>query len=479
MYPPYNPKSKRKRKRNWLQPKSYLIVVLLLSLIVLVLRFLSATGSTDSPKPIIPAKATTNEHKTSEYQEKSESKPLHKHNQHSPAVGTHEGGTGSHGGKQAHKHMTHFEKLPHAPWAITYSPLQGSGSCKTFQDIIMDIQKIKQMGVKAVRLYSTDCGVLEAIEPTTDTSRRTFRAMKIDMTQKLDVVVGLFPYLEEEEEQEENQEGDSEGSQPVQPQNVSKWFSSLEDQMADIVKWDRWDRVSLLSVGSGGVFDESYSRGELVAMIRHVKRMLKSVYGHPEVNITTAEPVQSYVSTIKFNSPSIETYHQYLETVAHGDVVSDANDYDDLCSVVDVIGLTVQPFFNSAIAPESAGSLVQRDLKFAQYLCSDKFIGSVRDSAEDESFAINNHARSTSAVASSSSQPIVILEAGWPSQGLENGEAAPGIEEQQAAISSILTARNPRSGEHVDIALYTFEDELWREPGVLSVETHFGVSQLF
>lgn len=355
-------------------------------------------------------------------------------------------------------------RLHSRPHAITYTPLSNAGTCKPLADIITDLNRIYAAHVPAVRLYSTDCNVLEAVIPTTNAARQTFRALNIDFTRtnsKLKLTVGLFPYI------------DSDNNEPSTLANASRWFKSLEAQLADLRTWNQWHTIELLSVGSGGLFDESYTAAELVAMLRHVR----AIYGHPEIPITTAEPVQSYVSHNKFNAASVENYYQSRTA---GSKHSNSMD-DDLCAAVDVIGITVHPYFNSAVRASEAGKLVQRDIKFVDYLCSDNFIGAGRHG--QFSTANDVDGKRLSSASPSGLKPntkrIMVLEAGWPNAGADNGVAQPGVAAQQMALDSILEhARLPDTGAPVDVTLYTFENEYWREPGELKVETNFGISHL-
>ncbi|KAF5098683.1 hypothetical protein D0Z00_001936 [Geotrichum galactomycetum] len=344
-------------------------------------------------------------------------------------------------------------RLHSRPHAITYTPLTDAGACKPLTDIVADLNRIYSAGIPALRLYSTDCQVLEAVIPTTHVARQTFRALGIDAATtngKLKLTVGLFPYIDDDE---------SISSSSSRP-NASRWFKSLDAQLEDLQTWNQWSAIELLSIGSGGLFDESYSAIELVAMLRHVR----AVYGHPEIPLTTAEPVQSYVSRAKYNAPSIEAYR-------HSIAAEDSHDFDDdLCAAVDVIGITVHPYFNSAVSAADAGKLVQRDIKFVDYLCSESFIGAGRNGGKmpESNMALKPNTKR-----------ISVLEAGWPSAGADNGVAQPGAAEQLTALTSILDyARVPDTGAPVDVTLYTFENEQWREPGALKVETNFGVAHL-
>ncbi|KAF5110402.1 hypothetical protein DV454_004839 [Geotrichum candidum] len=347
-------------------------------------------------------------------------------------------------------------RLRSRPHAITYTPLTDAGVCKPLTDIVADLNRIYAAGVPALRLYSTDCQVLEAVIPTTKSARHTFRALGIDAAatnSKLKLTVGLFPYIDDE----------TTGARSARP-DASRWFKSLDAQLEDLQAWNQWSAIELLSIGSGGLFDESYSAIELVAMLRHVR----AVYGHPEIPLTTAEPVQSYVSRTKYNAPSVEAYRRSTAG-------EDSHDFDDdLCAAVDVIGITVHPYFNSAVSAADAGKVVQRDIKFVDYLCSESFIGAGRTDGK-----IAPASAATSGTLKPNTKRISVLEAGWPSAGADNGVAKPGDAEQLTALTGIIDyARVPETGAPVDVALYTFENERWREPGVLKVETNFGVAHL-
>ena len=132
---------------------------------------------------------------------------------------------------------------------------------------------------------------------------------------------------------------------------------------------------------------------------------------------------------------------------------------------VDVIGLVVEPYFNSAAEAEHAGQTLLRDVKHAHQLCSDEFIGSAHTDVTPSE--------------NTSKRPVVVLEAGWPNTGTDNGHALANENEQRIAIEEMITARLANTGARVPVSLYSFENELWREPGDLEVETAFGVQKLY
>jgi exo-beta-1,3-glucanase (GH17 family) len=170
--------------------------------------------------------------------------------------------------------------------------------------------------------------------------------------EELEIILGLHPYpAMDNEEQEEA--------------NLSHYIKSINLQLAEISMWNRWDRIAMLVVGSQGVHHERYSRSELVRMIRYVRLHLESEQGFRGL-ITTVEPVQSWASPTKYNAASIAEYKEFQQRTAPwqkpiegiDDHNSEDDDFDisniednDLCAVVDLVSLTIQPYFNSGLYP--------------------------------------------------------------------------------------------------------------------------------
>ncbi|ANB15570.1 Scw11p [Sugiyamaella lignohabitans] len=332
------------------------------------------------------------------------------------------------------------------PWAVSYSPYTSDGSCKRSQDITKDLNSIADIGTKAVRLFSSDCEVLESLSNV----------------RQLRVILGIHPHSEK-------------GS-------ISELTESLDEQMDEITRCKCWSNIDMLVVGSQGVFAELYTRADLVKMLRYVRSKVSGIDAFQGL-LSTAEPVESYISSTKYNAVSVSEYKKFQRILSR-DVIPD-DDFDlfvednDLCSVVDVIGLVVQPYFNSAIDASEAGSLVSRDVRFAKHLCSDKFIGSAHTRPSNPDSV--NHPFSELADNQSTTHipPVAVLEAGWPSSGEPNGQAIASPEHQKIAFEELLTARDLETNERIPVSLYTFQDELWRDPGPLSVETSFGISNQY
>lgn len=323
------------------------------------------------------------------------------------------------------------------PWAITYSPYAESGACKAPKTIAADLSDMAGLGVQAVRLFSVDCGVLSALQ-------------KVPL---LDAIVGIHP----------NRDPSAASSD-----GLAGFRDSLDEQLTELARWNRWHRVPVLVVGSQGVYSGAYSQAELVHMIKYVRSWLETQPGFRAL-ITTAEPVESWASSNKFNAASKNEYRSYRANADSGVEYVDVED-NDLCHAVDAVGLVAQPFFNSLVEPQDVATLVQRDVQFAGFLCSDDFIARAHsDSAFDEAQLGSN----------SAPKQILVLEAGWPSAGDTNGHAVPSVENQREAVDELISMVDLATSERLPVAIYSFENEPWRDPGLFDVEVSFGVKHLY
>ncbi|CAN6645929.1 hypothetical protein TRVA0_021S01398 [Trichomonascus vanleenenianus] len=317
------------------------------------------------------------------------------------------------------------------PWGTSYSPYTSAGGCKAIKEIERDLRVIASTGIKTVRLFSGDCGVMEA-------------------RSDLQAIVGIHPYVTD--------------ASTVGEKRYAQLLESVDNQLADLEP--HLERAQMVVVGSQGVFEEEYTQADLVRLIKHARRHL-STHGSFTGLITTSEPLTSWVSATKYNANDIDEYRRFREEkLVSSDLMIDSGvktaEFDDLCAVVDVIGLVVQPFFDSRVLADQAGQVVSRDVKFANYVCSDEFIGRAH---------FNRHSDDESP--GEDSKPVVVLEAGWPHDGEDNGNAVATPEAQQEAIESILDARFGEKA--IPAVIYSFFDEQWRNPGRLGVETSFGL----
>lgn len=112
-----------------------------------------------------------------------------------------------------------------------------------------------------------------------------------------------------------------------------------------------------------------------------------------------------------------------------------------LCSVLDVVAANIHPFFNDGVDASHAGSFVASQLKDLEKVCP--------------------------------GLDAYNLETGWPHAGDANGKAVPGTSEQETAIKAIIESAGGKS------ALFSFVDDLWKQPGDHGVEQSWGCSKLF
>ncbi|KAF2459753.1 glycoside hydrolase superfamily [Lineolata rhizophorae] len=112
-----------------------------------------------------------------------------------------------------------------------------------------------------------------------------------------------------------------------------------------------------------------------------------------------------------------------------------------LCDVIDVVAANIQSFFNPSVSASSAGEFVASQLELVGECCP--------------------------------GLDAYNLETGWPSRGSSNGDARPGHEEQAEAIGGILEA----VGDHS--VIFSYGDDLWKEPGEFGVEQSWGCGDIF
>ncbi|KAF7937721.1 uncharacterized protein EAE97_007517 [Botrytis byssoidea] len=256
-------------------------------------------------------------------------------------------------------------------WAMTYSPYQDSGSCKTAAEVSVDVALIASKGFTAIRIYSTDCSGLENVG----------NAAKLA---GIKMIVGIF---------------------------ISETgCSGAADQVTELIAWGQWSLVELIVVGNEAVFGGHTTASELAAFISSSRSSFASA-GYTG-QITTTEPLNIWQENTSV-----------------------------LCSAVDITGANLHPFFNAEVTAENAGKFALSQLELADAICPGLT-------------AIN-------------------LECGWPSAGTCNGAACPGVEEQKTAVSSIIESCGGRA------AIFSYTNDLWKQPGGFGCEQSWGSIHLF
>lgn len=135
-------------------------------------------------------------------------------------------------------------------WAITYSPYQDSGACKSASEVLVDIALIASKGFSTVRVYSTDCSGLQNIGAACE-------------TYGLKIILGIF---------------------------ISETgISGASQQVTEIIAWGQWSLVELVVIGNECVFSGYASAGELASFISSCKSSFSGAgYSGP---CTTTEPL--------------------------------------------------------------------------------------------------------------------------------------------------------------------------------------------
>lgn len=264
-------------------------------------------------------------------------------------------------------------------WAMTYTPYGSDGSCRDAAGVLSDLKDIKSKGFTTIRLYATDCDGLKTVG---DAAEET----------GLRMIIGIF----------------------VKETGLSG--SDVSEQVTDIISWGesgKWSLVDLVVVGNEAVFNGYCTASELASFITSFKSKITSA-GLSLVKITTTETLNILQST----------------------------EFSSLCSVIDVIGVNVQPFFNSEITSDKAGDFVVSQLELAKKACP-----SVTD--------------------------VLNLESGWPSEGGSNGQASASKEDQAKAIKSIVEKAGTNS------VIFSYGDDAWKSAGQFGVEQYFGCASQF
>ncbi|KAL4786619.1 glycoside hydrolase superfamily [Aspergillus varians] len=180
-------------------------------------------------------------------------------------------------------------------------------------------------------------------------------------------------------------------------------------QFKDITSWAEWDLVTLIAVGNEAVNQKICTASELASFVSDAASAFQAA-GYTG-QVTTAEPIDTWLA-----------------------------DGDTLCSVVDVLGANLHPFFNDAFSAEEAGTLVGNQINDLKEVCSGK--------------------------------DVINLETGWPNAGNTNGKAIPGTAEQATAIKALIEKVGSVS------VFFSYADDTWKSKfsssDTYGIEQHWG-----
>lgn len=190
-------------------------------------------------------------------------------------------------------------------------------------------------------------------------------------------------------------------------------IAGAQAQVTAITSWGKWELVSMIVVGNEAIFNGYCSATELAAFIVSCRQSFQNAGCPSSIPITTTEPVNILQE--------------------HG---------ADLCYAIDVMASNIQSFFNSGVTAAGAGDFVKSQLAIVAEICPE-----------------------------AGKKGCYNLESGWPSAGNVNGAAIPGVVEQKIAITSILETCGTQS------VIFSFQNDLWKEPGSLGVEQSWGCAE--
>ncbi|GLB05058.1 hypothetical protein AtubIFM57258_011089 [Aspergillus tubingensis] len=187
--------------------------------------------------------------------------------------------------------------------------------------------------------------------------------------------------------------------------------SGAQDQVTAITEWGQWSMVTLIVVGNEAISDGYTTASELATFISSCKSSFEAA-GYTG-QITTTEPV--------------DIWQEYGSST--------------LCSVVDVLGANIHPFFNAETTAAEAGTFASTEVALLKKICTD--------------------------------MDVINLETGWPSKGNANGAAVPGTTEQATAIKGIRESVGELS------VFFSYANDLWKDPGEYDVEQYWGCIDQF
>lgn len=132
----------------------------------------------------------------------------------------------------------------------------------------------------------------------------------------------------------------------------------------------------------------------------------------------------------------------YQGPVVTVDVFNVAESHPQLCEASDYCAMNAHPFFDSTVSAPQAGE-----------------------------WLLNTTRRIRSALANSD---VMVTETGWPTEGLPNGLAVPGIHNQRVALASIKDAFSANPSH---IVLFSAFNDLWKqkETSTFNAEQYWGV----
>lgn len=186
-------------------------------------------------------------------------------------------------------------------YGLSFTPYAPNGACMSQDEVTKNLQHIKKMGFKSVRVYSTDCNSLEHIGSA---------CKQLDM----EMIVGVYI--------------DSSG------------ISGAQEQVQAISRWAQWSMVKLIVVGNEAISSGYSSATELASFISSARQTFRDA-GYSG-NVTTSEHIaiwQQYgVSTlcshVDIVGANIHPFFNPQTTPAQAGMFarSEYNDLESICN---------------------------------------------------------------------------------------------------------------------------------------------------
>lgn len=142
------------------------------------------------------------------------------------------------------------------PKALTYSPYNSDGTCRSASDVYNDLQIIKSKGVSQVRIYGTDCNSIETVQPACS---------------KLGIKINQGFWI------------------------GSSGADSIDSSVAALIAYGQqsgWDVFEYITIGNEAIISGYCSPSELIGKIQSVKTQLRAAGYNGQV--TTSEPPVSF-----------------------------------------------------------------------------------------------------------------------------------------------------------------------------------------
>lgn len=143
------------------------------------------------------------------------------------------------------------------PYSLTYSPYNDDSSCKNAGQVLADLREIANKGIKIVRIYGTDCGSIQTVQPAAQQL-----GLRLDQ--------GFW----------------------IGPSGVD----SIDQGVQEFIDWassnNGWGLIDTITVGNEAIIAGYVNAQQLLGKIRQVKGQLQAA-GY-QGQVTTAEPAVTY-----------------------------------------------------------------------------------------------------------------------------------------------------------------------------------------